>query len=420
VGATEKIEDVVSRDMAKEARRLQQCVCPGEMSTDEFDVATLSPGGAVTYRTSYTDFTATAKLSETQAIVCSRRANTYPRGVCELLTLNGEAAPTPRSTSSSIYGGGAGSGCEISVAALSATSAVVCSNNCGAHYCHGLTVSGNTLSVGPELPTGESYRAKTAMRRVDATRAILCWFSSSNSYRTACAILKQDPAENILMMGSTLLLPQSNGGQHYRPKQLTMLSPTTALLSISYYSHLDYNGAVIEITGETTLGLMRTGYLSTSPYNGIEPRVATVDANTVINCFGDDRSRGGGTFCVVVDVSTSGFSRGTYLQLESRNHGNNGMDMTSIGSGAAVVCWRGVTVISGGGYGGNCLAVKAVGTELRPSPLSGQTVSQFMSGTDGAGGDGESLSLSGSPMGNALYCYSVSSTGRCRMLTLAA
>lgn len=394
------------------------------MTNSVFDAASLSSGSAVTYRSVAVDFTASAKLSETQAIVCSRRASPSPRGVCELLTLNGASAPTAHGPASNIYGAGASAGCEISMAALSATTAVVCSNNCGAHYCHGLSVSGTTLSIGAELATGESSRAQTAMTRVDDTRAILCWFSSSNTYRTACAILKQITSDNTLSIGSALLLPQASTGQHYRPKDATMLSATTALVAISSYSHLSYNGAVIEITGEMTLGLVRTGYLSTSPYNGVEPRVATVDANTIINCFGDARSSGGGTFCVVVDVSASGFTRGTYLQLENRGHGNNGIDIAGIGSGVAVVCWRGTTVISGGGYAANCLAVKADETTLRPSPLSGQTVSQFMSGTDGNSGDGESLSLAAEatpsgPVGKALYCYTVSSVGRCRIVTLS-
>ena len=340
--------------------------------------------------------------------------------------MSGSSAPIGHGEVSSAYGGGASTGCEMAMAPLSATTAVVCANNCGAHYCSGLSFSGTTLTIGTSMSAGESSRADAVMGRVDDTRAIYCVFSSANSYTMACMMIKHSPSDNTLTKGSVALSPQSSSGQHFRPKGMTMLSATTGLVTISGYGHLDYNGAVVEVTGDMSLSVVRTGNIAdASTYSPMVQKVARVDDNTVVNCFNDQRSSGGGTFCVVVDVSSNGFSTGTYLRLENRGHGNNGMDITGIGSGIAIVCWRGTAVVSssGGGYGGHCMALKADGTSLRPSSLSG-TVSQFLNGADGAGGDAQSqtlYSLGTNPSDHALYCYMVSSSGpsRCSVLTLS-
>lgn len=395
----------------------------------QFDGATISSGPHVTFEKS-ADFVATAQLSAKRAIVCHRRASPNPRGVCELLTLNSGSAPTAHgAVSTSIYGGAA-SGAEIEMVALSDNAAVVCGMG-PPLYCHGLTVTGTTLNVGKGFAVGESFRAQVAMVGVDSTRAILCFFDSSAGYKSTCVIITHDQSANTVSYGTELTLPQANSGQHYRPKHMTLLSSTTALLAISEYSNLDYTGAVLSVAG-TTLSLIRTGKLTgaTAGRTSIDPRVARVDAGTVIHCYGDQKNSGaGGTWCVVVDVSISGFAVGTFVQLESRNHGNNGIDMVGIGSGAAIVCWRGTSVISGSRYAGNCLAVRAdkSGTKaaIRPSPLSGQTISQFLNGVDGSGGDGEYLSLSSlaSPSvdgDSVVLCYrGKGAAGRCRELELS-
>ena len=275
-----------------------------EFSTAQFDAASISSGAHVTYSgTTLVDFTANAQLTATLAIVCFRRASPTPRGVCELLTLNGALAPSSEgAVGTSIYGG-ATTGNEIAMTRLSETAAIVCSHASAGHYCHGLSVSGTTLSVSSGYAVGERDRANVAMTGVDATRAILCYYDSP-TYVCTCVLVAHDASDNSLSFGTELSLPQSTSNQQYRPKHLTMLSASTALLAISEYSILDYNGVVLSITGDTTLSVLRTGDLTpSSVLIGIDPRVARVDSNTAINCFGDQTNSGlGGTWCVVVDV----------------------------------------------------------------------------------------------------------------------
>jgi hypothetical protein len=371
-----------------------------------------------------TNFVQTVVLSSSLGLVCWRtttaaKCSTIQLGVSPLVVDD----PNP---TASLYT----SGNDIALTALTSTSAIACTHTSGLK-CYMVTAGSSSVTYGPELIVGESFRAELALTRVDNSRAILCWFSYQCS-ATPCQPAGAGVCAVLTATGSSLVRGQERNvfgtasySGHKRPSSVTMLTSTEAIVALSGVS-TEGDMSILTLTGADTFATS-TNYGSGMPSAASSParvRLARISDNKVVVCYADQSSSNGGGDCNVVDVSDrNNFVQGSTRRLARQGHGANELVMTSLGGHVVMASVRSNSPTHSA-YGGWSVPLYVSGNELEPSTF---TTADFVGHGDFMYPSVAAIPTPGSSVGTALLCFedwaSGSSTrfaGRCGTVTLTS